>query len=211
MRIPDRYFYTFRSSAGPVVKVLRGNDAPQITGGEGGWNMIQRPRRISLTQGGGRDPYQMDVSVIFDGWRTSTSVELDIRRLQAMSVGSDFQPPPTIKIDGALPIGGATWVITSIDWGSEVFWDQTIRGQYVRLRQDAVVHLTEYFAEQRLKVTITNSLPNHYQVPKGQITTLKAIAQAMYGSPKRWKDILKANPSIRDANKVRGPKSVRIP
>jgi hypothetical protein len=209
MRIPDRFFYTFRSSAGTVVKTLRGTDAPTITGGEGGWNLIARPRRVSLTQWGGRDPYQMDVPIMFDGWRTQRSVEQDIRRLQAMSVGSDFSPPPTIKIDGALPIGGATWVITGIDWGTEVYWSQTPRGQYFRLRQDAVVHLTQYIEEQRLKVAITNSLPNQYIVPKGTTTSFKQIASAMYGSPARWKDIAAANPSIRDQNKVSG--TVRIP
>jgi hypothetical protein len=209
MRIPDKYFYTFRSSAGAVVKVLRGEESPTIVGGEGGWNLISRPRRTSLTQWGGREPYQMDVSVLFDGWKTGTSVETDIRRLQAMAIGSDFSPPPTIKIDGALPVGGATWVITNIDWGANVYWSQTARGQYNRLRQDAVVHLTQYFAEQRLKIAITNALPNQYVVPKGTVTTFKAIAAAMYGSPARWKDIQKANPDQRDPNKVKG--SVRIP
>jgi hypothetical protein len=211
MRPPDKYFYYFRSSAGPVVKVLRGDNPAQIVGGEGGWNMISRPRRTSLTQWGGREPYQMDVPVLFDGWRLQESVEIQIRRLQSMSVGSDFNPPPTIKIDGALPIGGATWVISSIDWGTEVFWAQNPRGQFYRMRQDAVVHLLQYEAEQRLKITITNSLPNQYIVQKGQTISLKTIAQAMYGNPSRWKDIQAANPSIRDPNKVIGLKTIRIP
>jgi len=153
----------------------------------------------------------MDVPVLFDGWRMQTSVEQDIRRLQAMSIGSDFTPPPTIKVDGALPIGGATWVITSIDWGTEVYWSQTQKGQFFRMRQDATVHLTQFIAEQRLKITVTNSLPNKYSVPKGSITSLKKIAFAMYGSPNRWKDIAAANPSIRDPNKIKGPKEIRIP
>jgi len=208
-RVPDKYFYTFRSSAGSVVKVMRGDNPAQIVGGEGGWNFVQRPRRTSLTQWGGRDPYQMDVPIIFDGWRYQTSVEQDIRRLQIMSVGSDFNPPPTVKIDGALPIGGATWVIASIDWGTEVFWSQANRGRYFRLRQDAIVHLYEYKASEDLKITITNSLPNTYIVPKGKTTTFKEIAKAMYGNGSRWKEIQSANPKVRDPNKVSG--TVRIP
>jgi len=210
MRIPAKYQYTFRSSAGSVVKVLRGDMAAKIVGGEGGWTLVDRPRRTSLTQWTGRQPYQMDVPVLFDGWRESESVEQDIRRLQIMSVGSDFNPPPTVKIDGALPVGGATWVITSIDWGDEVFWAQTPRGQYFRLRQDATVHLTEFVAEQRLKIVITNSLPNTYTTQrKGE--TLKDIAKAMYGNGSRWKDIQKANPKIRDPNNIPAKTDIRIP
>jgi hypothetical protein len=213
-RIPDRYFYTFRSSKGQVVKVMRGDDSASIVGGEGGWNTIARPRRTSLTQWGGRDPYSMDVPIIFDGWRYGVSVEREIRMFQEMARGYDFSPPPTIKIDGALPINGATWVITSIDWGNEVFWSQAAKsqsaqGSYYRLRQDAVVHLLQFQDEQRLKITLTNSLPNQYTVPKGTKTTLKDIAKAMYGNGSRWKEIQQANPKIRDPNKVSG--TVRIP
>jgi nucleoid-associated protein YgaU len=151
----------------------------------------------------------MDVPILFDGYRYGTSVELDIRRFQLMAIGSDFNPPPTVKIDGALPVSGATWVITSIDWGTEVFWSQTQRGQYFRLRQDAIVHLLQFQAEERLKITITNSLPNHYIAAKGD--TLQGISKAMYGNGSRWKEIKAANPSIRDPNKIPAGKSIRIP
>jgi len=210
MRIPTKYLYTFRSSAGSVVKVLRGDNAATIVGGEGGWTIVDRPRRTGLTQWTGRQPYQMDVPVLFDGWRASESVEQDIRRLQVMSVGSDFNPPPTVKIDGALPIGGATWVITSIDWGTEVFWSQTPRGQFFRLRQDAIVHLTEFVSEQRLKIVLTNSLPNTYVTQK-KGETLQDIAKAMYGNGSRWKEIKAANPKIRDPNNIPAKTTIRIP
>jgi hypothetical protein len=210
MRVPGKYFYTFRSSAGAVVKVLRGDTAPKIVGGEGGWNMVQRPRRTSLTQWGGRDPYQMDVPILFDGWRLQESVEREIRVLQLMSIGSDLNQPPTVTIDGALPVVGATWVITSFDWGDEVFWSQTPRGQFFRLRQDAVVHLLQFQAPQELKIVITNSLPNHYTTATAK-ETLRSISQSVYGTSARWKDIQKANPKIRDPNKIPNKTTLRIP
>jgi len=209
MRIPTKYFYTFRSSSGAVIKVLRGDNPAQIVGGEGGWQMVDRPRRTSLTQWTGRQPYQMDVPVLFDGWRAQESVERDIRMFQLMAIGRDFTPPPTIKIDGALPVVGATWVITGIDWGTEVFWSQTQRGQFYRLRQDAVAHLLQYQEEERLKITITNSLPNTYITSAGD--TLKDIAKAMYGNGSRWKEIQQANPKIRDPNKIPAKTTLRIP
>jgi len=215
MRIPERYFYTFRSSKGSVVKVMRGSDSASIVGGEGGWNMIARPRRTSLTQWGGREPYQMDVPILFDGWRTQRSVERDIRVFQEMARGYDFSPPPTVKIDGAVPVNGATWVIMSIDWGSEVYWSQSgksadAKGNYFRYRQDAVVHLLQYEEEERLKVVITNSLPNHYTTQQKN-ETLKGIAKAMYGNGNRWKEIAQANPKIRDPNHIPAHTQLRIP
>jgi len=152
----------------------------------------------------------MDVPIIFDGWRYQQSVEQDIRHLQKMAIGADFTPPPTVKIDGALPVGGATWVISSIDWGTEVFWAQTPQGQYFRLRQDAVVHLIEFQDEQRLNITITNSLPNHYTT-QAKNETLKDIAKAMYGNGSKWKDIQQANPKIRDPNHIPKGTQLRIP
>lgn len=213
-RVPDRYFYTFKSSKGQTVKVLRGDNPPSIVGGEGGWSTVQRPRRTSLTQWTGRDPYSMDVPILFDGWRYGVSVEHSIRVMQEMARGYDFSPPPTIKIDGALPVNGATWIILSIDWGTNVFWADAGKGsqkqgEFYRLRQDATVHLMQYQEEQRLQITITNSLPNHYITQKGD--TLKSISQAMYGSPSRWKEIAAANKSIRDPNNIKPKTPVRIP
>jgi hypothetical protein len=210
MTPPNKYFYTFKSSDGAQVKVLRGDGPPKIVGGLGGWSMVARPRRTSITQWAGREPYQMDVPVLFDGWHDGNSVETDIRTLNKMAIGMDYDPPPTVTISGALPVGGATWVINAIDWGDDVYWQQTDRGQFYRLRQDALVHLIQYQAVERLQITVTKSLPNSYTVfRKGE--TLRSIAKSMYGDGSRWKDIQKANPSVRDPNKLPLKKSLRIP
>jgi hypothetical protein len=210
MTLAPQHFYTFRSSQGSRIKVLRGIAAPKITSGEGGWNVVSRPRRVGLTQWDGHDPYRMDIPIIFDGYRLARSVEQDIRTFNAMAMGRDFTPPPTIHVDGALPVGGATWVIESIDWGDLVYWEKSPQGRYFRTRQDAVAHMLQYEAEKTLKITIAKQLPNTYTT-HGSKETLRSIAKNMYGNATRWKDIQKANPKIRDPNKIPDKTTLRIP
>jgi nucleoid-associated protein YgaU len=207
---PSQYIVIFRSSSGSEVAAYRGDGSPKMTGGSGGWDVVARPRRIALTQWTGREPYRMDVPVLFDGYRHSQSVEEDIARLNQMSMGADFKPPPTVTIEGAVPIKGATWVIESIDWGDEVYWQISDQGRYYRQRQDAVVHLLQYQAEKRLKITMPKSLPNQFIVPRNGYT-MKEVAKAMYGNANRWTDIKKANPKIRDPNNLKYKTVLRVP
>lgn len=210
MAPPGVLYYNFKSSDGAAVKVLRGDGPPKLVGGLGGWDIVSRPRRIGLTQWTGREPFQMDVPILFDGWHDQKSVEDDIRRLNGMAVGAAYDPPPTVQVQGAVPVSDATWIISNIDWGDEVYWEENAAGKTWRLRQDAVVHLLQYQAEDRLKITITKSLPNTYVVHrKGE--TLRSIAKSMYGNGNRWKDIQKANPKIRDPNKIKVGTKLRIP
>jgi hypothetical protein len=211
MTLPARYYVTFRASNGSTVKVLRGDGPPKIVGGSGGWDVVSRPRRVAMTQWTGRDPYRMDVPILFDGYRFKDSVEEDIARLNNMSIGHDYDPPPTINIDGAVPVKGATWVIENIDWGDEVYWELSAQGRYYRMRQDAVVHFLQYQAEKRLKITMPKSLPNQFIVPRDGYT-LREVAKAMYGNAERWKEIQKANEKlVRDPNKLKKGWELRVP
>jgi hypothetical protein len=146
MAVASKYYYTFRSSDGKTVKVLRGDGAPKATDGFGGWEVVNRPRRIGLTQWNGRSPYGMDVPILFDD---IDGCETEISKLFQMAVGYDYLPPPTVQIDGAVPIKGAKWVINGIDWGDDVHWNQTGNQKPFRTRQDATVHLLEYKPEVR--------------------------------------------------------------
>jgi hypothetical protein len=209
MSPPRKYYYTFTADSGSIVRVMRGTAPPKMTGGMGGWQIVNRPRRSGITQWTGYEPYQMEVPVIFDGWHNQESVEDDIRRLNMMQTGMPYQPPPTLQIDGALPISGATWVISTIDWGDIVYWKQTPTGDFVRLRQDAVVHLLQYVEEDRLMIRNVG-LP-HVYTPMRKGMSFRDVAKEMYGSPKRWKDIKNANPKIRDPNNLPKDQTIRVP
>lgn len=203
--------YTFRSSRGTSVTMLRGEGAPKMTGGGGGWEITPRPRRVALTIWKGREPYQMDIPILFDGWKDSESQEQRISTLNQMQMGADLEEPPTVQVDGGIPVKGAKWVMT-IDWGDNVIWQSSPRGEMFRLRQDAVVHLIQFNPEDRLKVQGKGNLrsPRRYTVRKGD--DLRSISQKMYGTPTRWKEIQTAN-HIRDPKKISTMvgKSIRIP
>src|SRR4051812_1555709 len=204
-------YYTIRSSNGVAINVLRGDEAPKMTGGGGGWQTIARPRRVGVTVWTGREPYQMDVSVLFDGWADNDSQEDQIRALNQMQMGGDLKEPPTIEIDGGVPVSGAKWVMT-IDWGDDVIWQVGQGGAMYRTRQDAVLHLTQYNAQDELKVKGGGNLqtPRRYTVRKGD--DLRSISQHMYGTPNRWKEIQSAN-NLRDPKKITTlvGKEIKIP
>lgn len=201
-------YYLFKASSGLQVAVLRGEGAPRMTGGGGGWAVEARPKRVGLTLWNGRDPYSMDVPVLFDGWADNEPQENAISILNQMQMGGDFREPPTVTITGSVPIKNARWVITGIDWGDNVIWD----GNH-RLRQDAVVHLTQYNPEDRLNVRNKGQVranPKPYVVKRGD--TFKKISQSQYGTPDKWRIIMNAN-GIRDPEKISTliGKQIRVP
>lgn len=207
-------YYTFNSSKGGSVTMLRGDGAPKMTGGGGGWETQARPRRVGLTVWKGRDPYTMDVPVLFDGYSAGRSQENAISILNQMQMGSDLEEPPTVEIVGGVPVKGIKWVI-SIDWGDNVIYETGPGGSEFRVRQDAIVHMTQYNPETRLAIQNKGKIPGApklYTVRQGD--DLRSISQKMYGTPDRWKEIQAANKTtLRDPKNIlrmKG-KKIRIP
>jgi nucleoid-associated protein YgaU len=191
--------------------MYRGNGAPKMTAGGGGWTTVSRPRRIGMTVWNGRDPYEMDVPVLFSKFMDDISVEGDIAKLNQMQMGSALNQPPTVMIDGQVPVKGIKWVITSIDWGDDVYWDAA-----GRQRQDAVVHLMQYVKEERVDVIGKDPTPTpaRWTVRKGD--TLRSVAARVYGDSSQWKAIAAAQvPPLRttgDKPLTPGhPTTLRIP
>jgi hypothetical protein len=194
----------------------------QTGGGGSGWEVEDRPRRLGLTIWKKQDPYTMDVPIRFDGFGDDESVEDDVRTLNSMQRGT-FRPnsslmddPPTVEIDGALPINGAKWVITGIDWSSDdagVIY-RSVGGKVYRVRQDATVHLTQFSPETRLDVSGGGNLRAKRLFKVRQGDDLRSISQKVYGTPDRWKEIQAANPKIlRDPKNIKKlvGKEIRIP
>lgn len=196
------YYRLTRLDNNNSIIVRRDADPPQLISGGGRWNVINRPRRGAFTVWDGDDPYRMDVPILIDGW-PSTSVEDDIAILQQMRHRTDdYSPPPKIKIEGALPVKGATWVLENdTDWGSNVIWHP----ENYRLRQDCIVHLLQFQTADNLTIKAP-STSHTYVVKAGD--TLKSISRSQYGTPAYWSTIKNAN-NIRDPKKL--PKTLRIP
>lgn len=230
---PSPYQVTFHSEGISAVSVLLNDTAAQITGGYGGWTVTSRQQRIGLTMWQGKDPIRMALSILFDGYMEGVSQEVSISRLSRMALPpTPGEEPPVVTISGsAVPRPGPTkWVIENLQWGTNVIWDRSpSAGNIVRLRQDCVVNLIQYVAEDR--AAFSSILPHKtgtakkpgskgYQKPTHpkQATKhskpehLQKVANRVYKSPKPgdWKLIAQAN-DVRDPRNAKTNKPLKIP
>lgn len=129
------------------ITVLMDETGPVVKGGYGGWEIVDRPRRVSLTQWNGRQPYQMDVGIMFDGYRQDNEVEIEISRLERMALPYGKEPP-VVEIKGsAVPHDDLKWVITNVTFG-----DALRRSNGRRVRQQVTISFTQYVASDRLQL-----------------------------------------------------------
>ena len=215
MPLDARNYYLIRSTSGVSVMVRRGTAPPQIVGGGARFNTIERPRRKSVVQWVGDDPYQMDLAVLFDGYGIGRygmdmkSVETDIARVNQMhNSQGDLVPPVQVFIDGAVPVKGAKWVITGIDWGGgdNVIWQaDSSRSAGYRLRQDATLHLLQYVQETSLQLNKMPPMTTRYQVKANQSLDMIAAQNGIS------LQVLKDANGIRDAKSVKTGQIIYIP
>lgn len=211
-----------------TLTALRGLTAPVPVGGGARWNTTSRPRRKSLTEYDGADPYSIQLSLMLDGVEGDVSVEADCNTLERMRQPAGAQlEPPLVAVIGAVPRPDLFYVITGIDWdASQVMWSQ----QLYRIRQQATVTLLEYVADDRVAQTPAAararqqavaraaqaarqsggapSAVRTYVVRSGD--TLTRIAVRLLGSANRWKDIADLN-GLRDPNHLTVGQTLRIP
>jgi nucleoid-associated protein YgaU len=178
--------------------------------GGGGWQVVDRPRRVGLTIWRGREPYQMSVPFLFDGHSRGVSVENAISVLNQMQMGSDLTPPPNILIEGAIPVKGALWVIGDpIEWGEDVYW--VADGEdYYRTRQDGTISFLQFNPEDFLEIRPqARKLTNRYLTKEGD--SLRSIAKAILGDAEKWQDIAKAqSPPLRVVGSKVLPRNIEL-
>jgi hypothetical protein len=191
-------WYSFDpTDGGNSCIVRRGEGAPKITGGGARWKIVNRPKRTSITLYDGIDPYTMDVPVIFDGYIEELSVEFMIGILNQWRFSKQALAEPTkVRITGGVPVKGATWFISDITWGDNVYYTVN-KGKGDRQRQDAVIHLTQYVDEVALKGI------KEFKITDKVITVKKGqdIHHMSGGNPKTKKAIQKKN-GIRDVKTI---------
>jgi len=127
---------TIKTVSAPKLSVtcLMGADPPKPTGGYGGWEIVPRPRRVALTQWTGREPLQMEVPIVLDGWKQNDSVEYDCTKLERMALPYVKEPPAVKLVGTAVPHNDLDWIIQDIQWGDAM---KMTNGD--RARQEAVL------------------------------------------------------------------------
>lgn len=221
------YKVTFTASGIAPVAVPLGEDPVTIPSGYGGWTVTSRQRRVGLTVWQGKDPIRMSVPILFDGVNDGESQEVAISRLSRMALPpTTGGEPPQVRVSGrGVPSPGpSVWVIENLRWGTNIIRDFAGNGVHARLRQDCVVELLEYRADdiaafrglQPGKVTNVakktgsskTGWPKTHVVAKGE--TLGSIAAHYYHDASKWRKIADAN-KIRDPNMIKVGQRLRIP
>lgn len=210
--LPDTAFVQLQSSSPPLqVRALRGVGAPQITGGYAIWEKVARPHRKALTRYQGRDPFQMTLPLLLEGFDGNVSVEPEIRALEMMALpptaGSD---PPTVTVAGAVPHPELDWVIGGSDppleWDASPIWSPN----GYRIRQAVTVHLLEHVGDDSNDTATVSAVGSSaagtsaagvYVVNDGD--TLQSIAALRLGSASRWHEIA-------DLNDIRDPRRLTV-
>lgn len=136
-----------------TVHCLMGEEVPRITGGYGGWNVADRPRKRASIEYEGLPPLQMQLEVVLDAWGWDIprdSVNDDLEALEKMASplasGGRNAPPPSVTIEGkAIPRDKTVpWVIEDIEWGSTIVGTegQVLRqtAQLTLLQADVMEH-----------------------------------------------------------------------
>lgn len=215
---------TFISKAPNLaINALLDGEGAIVTGGYAEWEVISRPRRLGVTHWVGRSPFTMDLAIIFDGHKAFESVETRCTNLEHLALPDDKTGiPPTVSIIKRGPSGDVPhptvphsdikeWVVTGIDWGDNI---RDINGH--RTRQHAVVKLLRYVAVDKIQVTAAQNARAKagtgvriVNVRKGD--TLASIAARELGNSKRWNEIAKLNPPLRDPNALIKIKTVKVP
>jgi hypothetical protein len=214
---------TFTAEGIPSVTVLLDTTPVTIASGYGGWTVVSRQRRVGLTVWEGKDPLRMSIPVLFNGYEDGLSVEVPISHLSRMALPptGGGEPPTVTYSSQVVPKPGPTvWVIENLQWGTNVLWGFSSNGVMARLRQDCVVNLLQYVADDRLALknvavgqaagtgASKTGWPKRYTVATGD--TLQKIAAKEYGDSGKWNKIATAN-GIRDGSSLKKGTVLTIP
>lgn len=120
--------------------LLLGEDPPTISGGLGGWEITGRPRQVGMTTWAGVEPFQVELSVMLDGWSSGHSVEPTLRQLVAIARGDDESEPGLVNVQGIPMPVDADWVVEAMAFGDPIL--RASDGS--RVRQPLTLTLREY-------------------------------------------------------------------
>lgn len=200
---------TIQSEGGRPIRAILGAARPTLSGGAGGWDEVQLPKRGAVSVWRGRPAYTLTIEVMLDRFRSGGNIEGDIDKLEAMSVAQPgsranepFTPPPPIRVEGAIPKAELRWIIDSIEWGAAE-WSEAGH----RTRQLVTLTLMEYREGSRFGIKPKGGKPRTRGYRVKRTDTLAKIARKELGSPRRWKDIRDArgNEALKRKNRLRDP------
>lgn len=189
-----------------------GDGSPVVTGGLGGWKIVERQDDIAATIWSGQEPLTADVPIMLDGYANDSGVASQLNTLFKLGrdARGDENVPPVFKLYGPIaPIpDGKEWVLG--DNGIDLDPDSVIRSDGGDLmRQALVLHLLEYVRPDVIRLRhkkrrnertgLGQATPVIYETRKGD--TLESIAVAVFHDHKKWKQIGDLN-NLHDPHRI---------
>lgn len=225
------HFIKFTCAAIPAPKnefeALMGTDVPRITGGYGGWEVVDHPRRRGSIEWVGVEPMEMQLELVFDAWaksdreRTDIDEQLSILEMMAKPYSKTEKPDPTatspeVHVSGkAMPrVKAMPWVITNLTWGSTIY---NTEGDMLRATVGVTLLQADQAEYKRPGANPTEARnirpPGHvrggvYRWKKGD--TWAKIAQRFMGSKKHATELMRFNKK-RKGDKIKVGFVVRFP
>jgi LysM repeat protein len=220
---------------GPTVLCRHGDGVAKFSSAAG-WQMTKRPKRTSMTEWMGADPYTLVVPVQFgDGWSTGIAVDPVVEVLRGIMrnpVGPRNQPAVVQITCPLVPLTWLRWVIADLtpkdqlvnDGGGRYFasyditfyqWEPTdlvISSSSGQTSAQRAAASTGQSSGMSSGATITAPAPAAsgwtYTVKQGD--TLSSIAARQLGNASRWQEIRTLN-NIRDPNMINVGQVLRMP
>lgn len=216
MTLPIGYFGITSQQPELRVVALFGDAPPTISGGYGGWGTVARPKRLSLTEWNGSDPFQLELPFILDKFAAQTSVEDLVLNLEKMAlVFPGYATPPLVDLEGPIPHTELTWVINAIAWGNK-----EINREGNIVRQFGTLSLMQFVPDE----LVTDKKKPSAAKPKWKWHTLKkgdtitTLAKKYCKKPVTKAKLAKFKSMLLKENKIRDPrrpflklKKVKVP
>jgi len=226
-------FITFSTIESPDIDVTvrLAKDTPKMTGGYGGWEIVNRPRRRGTLEWVGVEPYEVTIDLLFDTWGYSRSLPFnawvgknsldvaaerltnDVREMDQMARPVALgRPSPQIKVTGkVVPIDpDMVWIISAIKWGDAIF-----NSEGFILRQECTVSLLQADGGEHANVIgpvkgpkKPSKVPQFHIWKKGN--TFELLSIKYYGNASYRVRIMKLN-HIRDWKKVKVGQKIKLP
>ena len=182
--------------------VLLGPDPLKLTGGGGGWELVNRPHQTSMTLWQGGDPYSLQLPLMLDDYPERGGVERAMRVLNRLVKGDDDSEPGVVEI-GGVPLPVDEWVIESIDYGDPIRAVDDLR----LLRQPCTLMLREFVPPEYLQLRRRSLLKPKRRTRVIKVKRGDTPAKIARRVKCKWTDLRKLNPGvIKKANQKVGKK-----
>lgn len=191
-----------------TVSMRFGDGPATVTEGYGGWQTVERPKRVAVTEWKGRQPIALEIPFVMDHWDTSGNAEDQVKKLEVLGGIGSHGKPATCILDGggAIPhdvtvFRTGRWVVENISWDKAFEYREPKHGK--RIRCGGTLNLREYVTATDIlhKIRKKPRKPKTYKVKKGENLRKIAARKEIYHDSKKWKRIGDAN-HIRDGRKV---------